>query len=342
MAKTSSGMKRVSSIDVAKEAGVSQTTVSRVLSGKDGLVSEDTKNKVLEAMSKLGYRPSMIARSLSQNITNIIGIVITNFYNPLYMQALDLFTSVLSKKGYSLMLFKASDDKNVEASLKTALEYQVDGLIITSAQVSPGLIEGCLGFNTPVFLFNHASDGLNVSSVCCDNYAGGLAVADFLIDNGHKKLIYVSGDKYSASSTNRERERGFFDRAKSRGIEDIRRVSGDFSYNAGVEAARILKNDIYDFDAIFLSSDAMAKGFIEYIHNCTTYNIPDDISVIGFDGTYKDREIGGFYSYCQPMEKMVVTLVEQMVNTINNFSTETVHSLLPGKIVGCNSVKRKN
>jgi DNA-binding LacI/PurR family transcriptional regulator len=126
-------VKRVSSKDVADAAGVSQSTVSRVYNESNIPVSEDKRKKVLEVAEWLGYRPSLIARSLNQQSTKIIGIVVRHFNSAVYMEALKLFIRKFQNNGYTTMVFNIKGDSDIENNLKTALEYQVAGLIITSA-----------------------------------------------------------------------------------------------------------------------------------------------------------------------------------------------------------------
>ena len=331
--------KRASSIDVAELSGVSQTTVSRVLNGKQDIVAEETIKKVQDAVDKLGYSPNMIAKSLSRKFTRIIGIVIVNFEDTLYMKELDLFTQAFNKCDYSVMLFNATCRNGIESSLKVAMEYHVDGLIITSAQIDPSLVRWCVNLGTQIFLFNNVADELNVSSVCCDNYAGGVAVADFLIDKGHRKLIFVSGDLSHASTVSSQREQGFFAGAAKRNVVGINKIKGDYTYASGMDAAKQYIQEYRGADAVFISADPMARGFIDYIETRTPYRIPEDISVIGFDGIFSfEHQIKRFYSYRQPIVKMVNVLVEHMIRAIENSNLSVVNILLPGMIVGGGSV----
>jgi len=329
------GNKRATSKDVAREAGVSQSTVSRVFNSSGINVSERKKKIILEAAEKLGYRPSQIARSLNAQSTKIIGFVMREFGNVFYMQALSLFTEKLQDAGYSVMIFNLKDDYQVERNLQTALEYQVAGLIITSATISSPLVEGCIKYKTPVFLFNRISEGINVNTVCCDNIDGGRAVADFLVDRGHRRFAYISGE--AGSSTNRDRRRGFLEQLKQRGIEEVLEVAGDYSYESGFNAAEQVVSA--RCDGVFCAADAMAMGFIDYIKYRTELSVPEDISVVGFDGLPLQNDIHySLTSFQQPLERMVDKTVEGLLDKIDTFSTDASHYLFFGHIVSRGSV----
>ncbi len=333
--------KRATSKDVAREAGVSQSTVSRVFNSSGISVSDAKKQRIFETAERLGYRPSQIARSLNSQSTKIIGFVLSEFENVFYMRVLSLFTKKLQEAGYSVMIFNLNDDHEVEKNLKTALEYQVAGLIITSATLSSPLVEGCLRYKTPVFLFNRISDGLNVNTVCCDNIDGGKTIANYLIDRGHQKLVYISGEE--KSSTNRDRKKGFIEQSKSRGLAEVVVLPGNYKYEAGFAAADTLTKEKVEFDGVFCAADAMALGFIDYIKYRTELRIPEDISIIGFDGIPLHNEIHyQLTTFKQPMERMVDKTIEGLLDKIKNFRTDAVHYLFFGQIMVRGSVADRN
>ena len=145
--------KRVSSIEVAKAAGVSQSTVSRVFSSKADLISAETRNRVMEVAKDLGYRPSILGRALSTATTKIIGIEINDFGNAYYMKALGMFSKAFQAKGYQMMIFSAENSRDLESKVKKALDYQVSGLIYTNAVLSDDNLMWCEKYHTPVFVF---------------------------------------------------------------------------------------------------------------------------------------------------------------------------------------------
>ena len=333
--------KRISSKDVAREAGVSQSTVSRVYNESGIPVSEDKKLLVLAAAEKLGYRPSLIARSLNQQSTKIIGLVIKNFDNQFYIEALRLFTEAFQKKGYTIMLFNIQDNQGSNSDYLKALEYQVDGIVITSATLDSPLVERFKDYSTPVFLFNRLSDGQQVNTVCCDNVAGGERVAEYLIEMGHKNLIYISGEK--GSSTNRDRLLGFSQKAKELGISHIDIVEGDFSYTSGYLAAKKLIASGKPFDGVFCAADYMSLGFMDYIYFKTDLRIPQDFSLVGFDGApIMNAELYPLTTYRQPLKRMVDKTVELMIQKIKRFTPDPISYLFNGDILERGTVLDRN
>ncbi len=303
-------------------AGVSQAAVSRVFT-PGASVSDEMRRKVMAAAKQLGYRPNAIARSLSQQSSRIIGLVMIRFWNPFYTRLLEEFTSHLQARGYWVLLLNVADDSDLEQAVPAALQYQVDGLIITSATLSSSLAEECLRVGTPVVLFNRYGLNSQVNAICCDNLAGGRMVADALASAGHTRLAYIAGE--AGSSTNRDREQGFTDRLAERGLSITGRERGDYSYEAGHAAARRLLSSSPRPDAIFCANDLMAMAAVDVARADFGLRLPQDLSVVGFD----DIEMASWPKYGlttvrQPIERMVDATIEVLLQAIHQPQTERV------------------
>jgi DNA-binding LacI/PurR family transcriptional regulator len=270
--------KRPTSIDVARRAGVSQATVSRTLSGDSG--SPETRARVLAAASELGYRPNAIARSMSTQATGIIGIVMADITSPFYPYVLEKFTSSLQAMDKRVLLFTAPSDQDVDAVLPTVLEYRVDGLVITSTTLSSAMAEVCVEAGTPVILFNRYVLGSQAHAVCCDNVEGGRLVANMLLDNRFTRLAYIAGE--INTSTNQDREKGFGDRLRERGVIEWQRAQGSYTYESGYAAAHELLCTAIPPEAIFCANDIMALGALDCARELRI-RVPDELSIIGFD-----------------------------------------------------------
>jgi len=183
--------RRATSIDVAKAAGVAQSTVSRAFKGEN--VSPAVRQRVLQVAEQLGYQPSAIARSLSTQRTDIVGIVMADITSPFYPYVLDKFTQRLHEIGMRVLLFNTPPHRDVDEALPLVLQYQVDTMIITSATLSTAMSEECARLGIPVILFNRYVPNTQASAVCCDNVAGGRLVADLLLNRGHQRLAYITG-----------------------------------------------------------------------------------------------------------------------------------------------------
>ena len=329
--------KRISSRDVAERAGVSQATVSRVFTpGKQ--VSVDKRHRVMKAADELNYKPSIIARSLIQNSTRIIGIVMKRFESSYYTCALDLFSQKLQTLGYSIMLLNINGDQSLEETLPIALEYQVDGLIITSATLSSPLVEECTRFDTPVILFGRVNNGENVHSICTNNESGGRQIAEYLIQKGHRRISYIAGE--AGSSTNRDRFRGFNERLMEDGITLYSQFEGDFTYPSGIEAAILLLSQTERPTAVFCASDYMAIAFMDVARNEFNLAIPDDISVAGFD----DISMSSWPNYMlttyhQHIEALVENTISILLQALKNPGMPIAHQYIQGKFVERSTVK---
>ena len=271
---------KVTSIEVAKRAGVSQSTVSRVFSENSPNVSKKARQRVLNAAQELGYQPNIIARMMSTRQTNIVGIVMATITSPFYPYVLENFLEELQAIGRQVLLFTASASQSVDDILPLALQYQVDALIITSATLSSEMAAKSIQSGTPVILFNRSVNNPIVNAVCADNIAGGRLAADVLLDTGHEKLAFIAG--IQNTSTSQDREYGFTKRLEERGYTGWQRIQGLYTYNSGYQATEQLLTRKLLPDAIFCANDIMALGAIDAIHTAGLV-VGQDVSVIGFD-----------------------------------------------------------
>jgi len=337
--KKSSSNQTVSQIDVARLAGVSQATVSRTLTPGTS-VSDETRTKVLEAAKQLGYRPNVIARSLIQKSTNIIGLVVMRFTNPFYARMIRDFTRALQDCGYWVLLLNIAQNQELEETLPMALQYQADGLIITSATLSSTLAEECARSNTPVVLFNRYASDTHTNVVRCDNVEGGRLVADALLDAGHEKFAYIAGEE--AASTNRDRENGFVNRLRERGYDlSFRESAGDYSYELGFAASERLFQSGSRPDAIFCANDLVAMGAMDFLRYKIKLKIPDEISIIGFDDIPSAAWPGyELTTVRQPFGELVESTIQVLLDAINKSGTEVTERVVSPTLVWRHSSKK--
>jgi len=164
--------RRSTSIDVAELAGVSQSTVSRTFT-LGASVSEKARQKVLTAAAELGYQPNAIARSLSKQHTNIVGIIMGRITSPFHPYVLEKFIKEFQSVGKQALLFSTPPESDIDDLLELVLQYQVDALIVTSATISPKMADACDRNGTTVVLFNRYVLGANVNAICSDNIHPG-------------------------------------------------------------------------------------------------------------------------------------------------------------------------
>jgi DNA-binding LacI/PurR family transcriptional regulator len=329
-----------SQIDVAHLANVSQAAVSRTFT-QGASVSEETRQKVLAAAKELGYRPNIIARSLIQKSTNIIGLVVMRFTNPFYARMIREFTKALQLQGYWTLLLNIAQAQEVEKTLPMALQYQVDGLIITSTTLSSSLAQECVRAGTPVVLVNRYSADANINVVRCDSIAGGRIVADAFLDAGHQRLAFIAGEE--ASSTNRDRETGFVDRLRERGVSlAYQESAGDYQYEPGYEVAKqlLLRDD--PPDGIFCANDLIAMGALDAARTELGIKVPEELSIIGYD----DIPMAAWPGYAlttvrQPMDQLVDATLQVLMDAIQMKVSKPVKKIISTCLVPRNSARLK-
>ncbi len=275
----------VTSSDVARLAGVSQPTVSRAFSDSARL-SDATKKRVLEAARQLGYRPNAIARSLVSSRTNIVGVIVMRNESPFYNEMVNLLVVACRKYGYCAMVIRQTEHESGLDTVTRALEYRVDGLLVTAIENTQSAYEICRQTTTPIVLFNRYIIGANVDTVSCDNYDGGGLVADYLISKGHRRIACLMGEE--RASTTKERLLGIRARAEaeSNDLDVCDILYGDYTYESGREMCRrLLEKGGERPSAIFCSGDIIAFGVLDTLRLELGLRVPEDISVIGFDDT---------------------------------------------------------
>ncbi len=322
---------QVTSVDVAKLAGVSQPTVSRAFA-PDSPVSPQTRERVLAAAAELGYMPNVIARSLKSRSTNIVGIVLHNLTGSFfYPNVLEKFTLELQSIGKQVLLFGAPRDRTVDEILPRVLGYRVDALIIASTTPGRKIINESARTGTPVILFNRFAPETAANAVCCDNEDGGRQVADAFLDAGQQRIAFIAGNRNTA--TNLMREKGFAEQLQARGYADLLIEQGAYTYEDGRSAARRLLDRDNPPDAIFCAADVIALGALDAARYELGIRIPEELSIIGFD----DIPMASWPAYDlttirQPVDQMIDAAIELICHEEDDIPTG-VMKLLPGELI---------
>ncbi len=306
---------KANSLDVARRAGVSQSAVSRVFT-PGASVSKKMSERVLKAAAELGYRPNVLARSLITGRSRIIGLVVAYLDNQFYPDALEKLSNALQKRGYHILVFMASNEREgVDQVMQELLDYQVDGIITASVAISYDLTTRCKAAGIPVVLFNRDQDGVKLSAVTSDNYAGAKKIADFLVRGGHKRIAHIAG--WAGSSTGRDREAGFRAGLKQAGHKLHACVDGMYSREVAAAAVHHMFKKRWKPDAIFVGNDHMAFGVMDALRYELGLSVPGDVSIVGYD----DVPLAGWPSYDlttlrQPSNRMVEATVDTLLGQI--------------------------
>ncbi len=327
------GEDRVTVRDIARAAGVSIATVSRAMQ-RDGVVSESTRQRVLQIAQSLGYKENIFARNLARRKSDLVAVVIGDIINPFYPELIERLTRRLTVLGLHTMLINMIDGVNVEAALSPLFKYQVKAAVFLAAPFTSDACDICHRYGVPTYLINRYVDNQSAVKIACDNYNAARMVAEVLLRADHKKMVYVGGK--TDTSTNRDRKAGFTDFLRDSGTFDcLVEPAGEYSYEAGHRAGlRLLRNG-QDMDAIFCANDILALGVLDAIRYAGGVRVPDDVSVIGFD----DIAAAGWPGYDlttvkQPVDEMLELLVSE-INRLDS-GPKTLHNnlvLIPGKLV---------
>jgi DNA-binding LacI/PurR family transcriptional regulator len=307
--------RKVTSIDVAKRAGVSQSAVSRVFT-PGASVSKKMEARVRQAAEDLGYRPNVLARSLITGRSRIIGLVVAYLDNPFYPDALEKLSAALQARGYHILMFLAGNTgKDVEDVIHDLMDYQVDGIITASINLSGELTERCRAAGIPVMLFNRGIAGSGLSAVTSANRAGGAKVAEFLVAGGHRRIAHVSG--WLGASTGRDRRAGFVEALAAHGLGLHAETDGMFRRDTAMDAARAMMEAPEPPDAIFVGNDHMALAVMDHLRHEMGIDVPGDVSIVGYD----DVPMAAWPAYRlttvrQPVNRMVRETVDLLLEEI--------------------------
>ena len=329
---------KITSMEVAKLAGVSQSAVSRVFT-PGASSSKKTNELVRKAAAELGYRPNVLARSLITGKSRMIGLVVAYLDNYFYPEALELLSSALQKKGYHVLIFMSGNKEgDIADAVDEILDYQVDGIIAASVSMSSDLAKRCTSAGVPVVLFNRTQDDDRLSAVTSDNFQGGQKVARFLLAGGHKRIGYIAG--WEGASTQRDREKGFTEELVRNGQELYAREVGNFNSDEARQAARTMFSKKNFPDAVFVANDAMAIAVIDVIRFELGLQVPEQVSVVGYD----DVPISSWPAYDlttvrQPANQMVAETVSILIESIENKTTTARRIEIDGPLMVRGSAK---
>ncbi len=298
---------RVTSFDVAALAGVSQSAVSRAFSGGTN-IADDTRERVLAAARKLNYVPNSIASSLTTRRTNIVAVIVGDMANPFYVQVLHRVSQILQAQGRQVLTFTVDAGTSADDVMQRVLPYQVDGVLLTSAQLSMRMTGISLDRGIPVVLFNRYVPGQEAACVRCDNAHGGRLLAQAFLDAGARRFAMITGDP--GATTSQDRVRGFTERLADAGIwrAEIVEACGQSNYAGAAAAARELFGGPRREwpDALFCINDIMAFGAMDMLRYRLGANIPRDILVAGFDDIPEARRLAyELTTVAQPVEAMI-------------------------------------
>lgn len=270
----------VTSRDVAREAGVSQATVSRVMT-PGAKVSDATRERVLDAMDRVGYVPNLAAQTMKTGRTGTIGVVVADLTNPFYPQVLDALSAAFDENGYRLTVWVADTAKN-DAALHAIRQGSVDGVVFTTATEESAELRGALERQSPLVLVNRTLPDVECDQVGSDNQQGGALVAEHFLANGRTSLAFIGGTPLA--TTSRSRLAGFAGGLAKAGrpLAPKRIVDGEYTHASGYQAMLRLLDGGEPIDAVFCSNDLLAFGAMDAAR-ARGVRVPDDLWIVGYD-----------------------------------------------------------
>ena len=308
---------KVTAYEVAKRAGVSQPTVSRVFT-PGSRVSADKAERVKAAARELGYLPNTLARSLNSGRSHTIGILVAYLKNPFYPSALQKLSMKLSAQGYHVMVFFAANlEEEVDDVVDDLLAHQVDGIILASVSVSSSLTQRLQNLSIPFVLFNRGQEDRSLPSVTAANFDGGRIAGQFLAAAGHERIAHIAG--WQGSLNGRERCAGFVAGLEEYGLKPF--AIKDSRYHRSLAIAATL--EVFEGsevpDAVFCGNDHMAFAVLETLRCELGLRVPEDVSVVGYDDVAMSNwKMFDLTTLRQPANRMADVCVRMLVEMIDD------------------------
>jgi DNA-binding LacI/PurR family transcriptional regulator len=323
--------RRVTSYDVARLAGVSQSAVSRCF--KPGAsVSKTTHARVMKAAQDLDYIPNAAARSLITRRSNQVALIISNIATLHFPEMLSELSQQFGRRGMRILLFALPSEGDVDQALADVWQHQVDGAIV-AARLSAAQVAEFDRRGVPFVLFNRSLRERAVSGIVCDQVAAARLIVSRLAAAGHKRFAMIEGPADSVIA--QERTRGVSERLAELGLATPLIVAGNYDYASGVRGMREVVSRLGGApDAIVCGNDVMAFGCLDTARHELKLDVPGALSITGFDGVTQV----GWLSYNlttlrQPMQSMAMAASEMLAALIMDKSCGPERRVFPATVV---------
>lgn len=335
-AASAAAVRRPTSYDVAKHAGVSQSAVSRCfLPGAS--IAPATRERIMKVASELGYRPNALAQGLISGRTNLVAVLISSLTNLYYPEVLAEISQRLHARDLRVLLFSLSAESDVGEVLDQVWRHSVDG-VISAAHLTDAQIRLFEDHRIPLVLYNRTPSSAATASVCCDSAAGERELVDRLLAAGHRRFGIIAGPE--DSFVGEERRQAALAALAAAGIGDVPVVRGEYSYESGGLGLRALMAERDGFDAVIAVNDLMAIGAIDAGRTEFGLRIPEDLSIVGFDGsgpaTWTSYRVT---SIRQPVRRMTEAAVTMLAERIEDPNVPAERRLFTGQFIAGRSAR---
>ena len=329
-------MKRYTIKDIAAQAGVSVTTVSRVINDQND-VSEETRKKVKAIIKRVGYVANASAQHLAGAKMNSIGLLMPGLGSGYSTEIIRGVAEAAAEAEYDLVLYAAHEPQGVGGKEKNILTLltrgKVDGVVVILPRTVSQQLNRLWNSGIPVVIVDHRATGGTVPSVAATNFQGGLDGTRYLLGLGHQRIGFITGDLQVPAAI--ERLEGYKQALIDAGIsvDDSIIVNGYFDTKSGYQAAQTLMKHEDPPTAIFASNDDSALGAMAAIKEMG-FRIPEDISIIGFDDIPRAADsFPPLTTVRQPLVEMGKTAVEILVRILNRERITQNRIELPTKLI---------
>ncbi|MGI6113775.1 MAG: LacI family DNA-binding transcriptional regulator [Mahellales bacterium] len=322
--------------DIAKQAGVSAMTVSRVVN-KNARVSDETRKRVMKAIRELKYKPNTVARSLVTKQTRTIGLLIASISNIFYADVVHGVEDYAHEKGYNVILCNADGKQREKEYIDVLIEKCVDGIIFSHLEIGIKQIFELKQLNIPCVLIDNEIQGYNTSNIYTNNVLGGYLATEYLIQLGHTKIAHIHGSlKYNQEKKNKlytetfqfriwkDRMTGYIDTLAKYNIAMVPEYiqEGDGTAENGVYGGYMAMKELLKLNdrptAIYAANDLMAIGAINAIREAG-FDVPDDFSVVGYDGIcFSDMIYPKLTTIAQPRYEIGVNASKLLLDLIKD------------------------
>ncbi len=320
--------------DVAKIAGVSRSTVSRVLNDQPG-VGAELRKKVLACIEEIGFKPNTLAKSLIKGHINIVALVFGDVRNPFYAELAFYIQKILNDNGYMVMAFNSEYDMKKEIEyIKMAVQFNFAGLILLTTQTQE-MKETLQNVQLPVVLVNRTFDTFHGDTVSLDNFQAGYMATKHLISLGHSSFAFLAGPMNSSSV--KQRYNGFLQAQNSYQIPfdpEKHVFSGNLKMETGYELAKKYVAHLRELpSAVVISNDLMAIGFIDYCQK-NHVDIPGMLSIISFDNiNLSDLHAIGLTTISQKAKQMSEYAAKLFLRRIQEPDAPPEHILIEPELI---------
>lgn len=325
--------------DVSKRAGVSRSTVSRVVAD-NGYVSEEKRRAIQKAIAELGYRPNTLAQALRSNRSNMIGAVVVDVGTPYFANMVYGLQRATRKAGKALLVSSGYADQDEEArAIIELVDRACDGIVLyLERPLRPDVAEILRQARIPVVTIGRKDDAVARGAVTLDNFGGARAAMNFLIEQGHRRIVHLSGQADFGDTV--ARLEGIAAALAEHGMSmaDITVVNGIFHQDFGYAATMDLLDQGHDFTAIFAADDDMAAGVLLALRHAGKA-VPDDVSVIGFDDAFHARHLWPpLTTIRQPIDEIGETAADLLLRLLGEPGPGTLQNIIGTALVVRDSV----